>query len=90
MREFIDDERGYLRWINDHSQGFVVNSHRAPPPDYIVLHNANCGSISSPKIKNYTTHAYVKYCSDDPSELHAWARSAVGGQLHSCGLCKPQ
>ena len=43
---FENDEAGYLEWISEHPDGYVVNVRRWLDPDYLVLHRATCFSIS--------------------------------------------
>lgn len=84
---FIDDDHGYRQWVEQHSNGFVVNSHRNPKLHYLILRCASCGLISSDKIHNYTTTAYIKTCSEDRAELENWAKNEVGGPVWDCRLC---
>ena len=84
---FIDNDEDYLQWVKTHFNGYVVNSYRNPTPSYLILHCATCGSISSEKIRNYTTTSYIKTCSEDRAELEDWARNTVDGQLSECSIC---
>ena len=43
---FLDDDSGYLRWLEAHPNGYVVNSHRRPSATYVILHRAACTAIS--------------------------------------------
>ena len=86
MIQFKDDEEGYRRWLAGHPNGFAVNSHRNPGPDYLVLHRATCGMMSSEKITNYTTTDYIKTCSDEMTELRQWAQG-LRGQLRESHHC---
>lgn len=85
---FVDDEAEYLRWLDEHPDGYVVNHHRNAGPAYLKLHRATCRSISTDKRTNYTTRAYAKTCSDTRADLDSWARS-IGGELSECPGCKP-
>ncbi|HUV80802.1 MAG TPA: hypothetical protein VMW40_08305 [Candidatus Bathyarchaeia archaeon] len=49
MKKFIDDDRGYLDWIDRNPRGFVVNTYRNPSSKYLILHRATCGTISTSK-----------------------------------------
>jgi len=89
MKIFRDDEAGYRNWIDMNPNGFVVNSYKKPKAEYLVLHKADCGSISSEKIDNYTTKGYIKICANDLDELTSWAKEHVNGRLRSCQMCKP-
>jgi hypothetical protein len=84
---FIDDEEGYLDWVEKHTGGFVVNSFRPPSHKYLRLHRSSCGYIKSPLRTNYTRD-YSKTCSDSEQELHEWAVNVIGGVLNPCRCCK--
>jgi len=89
VQQFVDDEAGYLGWLQANPNGFVVNSERVPRPAYLVLHRVLCPHINSPNKSNWTTTGYIKTCSLDIDALSRWAREAVGGDLKPCGACKP-
>jgi hypothetical protein len=91
MRIFEEDDAGYLTWIDGHQRGFVVNTFRQPDPQYLVLHRASCGTIRGTPAcgKRWTTGDYIKACSETRADLDHWARQNVGGELHPCGLCRP-
>jgi hypothetical protein len=38
MQRFIDDDRGYLDWLDHHPDGFVINTWRTPSAAYLMLH----------------------------------------------------
>jgi len=38
---FVNDD-GYLRWLAQNPDGFVVNSNRVPVSSYLILHRASC------------------------------------------------
>lgn len=86
MEEFRDDDKAFQRWMTRHYRGYVVNCYRKPTPDYLVLHASGCSSLT--RYENYTTKDYIKVCSEDLSELKAWARG-LGGSLQPCGECNP-
>jgi hypothetical protein len=87
--QFVNDEEGYLRWLEEHRHGLVVNSHRVPVSSYLFLHRASCASISTANRTNWTTRDYIKTCSTDVAALAEWARQATGGKLTPCRVCKP-
>jgi hypothetical protein len=87
IEKFIDDEHGFLVWRNRHWQGFVVNCYRKPSSAYLLLHKSDCDSLV--RHEHYTDRDYIKVCSDSRSELEAWAREEVGGELSRCGECSP-
>lgn len=66
-KRFVDDEAGYLRWVGDHPDGFVVNTYRQPRADYLVLHRSACGSIRGAPARGVQwTADYIKVCGDVP------------------------
>jgi hypothetical protein len=95
MKEFKNDEEGYLSWLKSHSSGFVVNVRREPDPDYVVLHRASCGSISSAKMLPgaYTSRSFRKWCSSELVDLKSAAKlegRKDGTFSKHCQLCKPR
>ncbi len=94
MIEFLDDDEGYLAWIAANPNGFVLNVRRMADPDYVVLHRANCGSISTDKREPgaYTTRDYRKICAASVAELQRAAKRegrSDGSFSKRCGLCRP-
>jgi pimeloyl-ACP methyl ester carboxylesterase len=87
VREFIDDDDGYLAWLADHPDGFVINTARHPTPSYIVIHRAQCRTISgTPARGGHWTLDYIKLCGER-AELESYARGTIGGPAHACGSC---
>lgn len=86
---FVNDDKAYLRWLTQNPNGLVVNSYLHPSPDYLILHRANCWTISTPTRTNWTTTGYIKICSLDKRELEGWAEKEVCGQLRRCQICNP-
>lgn len=86
---FIDDDPGYLKWLSENPDGYVVNSHRTPRPVYVVLHRATCKSISVlPAGGRYWTDGYRKTCDKSRPPLDRWAVS-LGGTLSANCACNP-
>ena len=85
---FVNNDKAYLRWLTQNPEGLVVNSYLHPSPDYLILHRANCGTISTAARTNWTTTGFIKVCSLNKDELENWAKREVGGQLHHCQICK--
>ncbi len=42
LTHFFNDDDGYLRWLAQNPDGFVVNSNRVPVSSYLILHRASC------------------------------------------------
>ena len=93
MAKFTDDDQGYLRWIMENPDGFVVNVGRGERPGYAVLHRASCSSILRDRENGaYTERGYKKVVSNDLSELRVYAKSigrADGSFSKQCGRCQP-
>ena len=93
MAKFTDDDRGYLHWIMENPDGFVVNVGRGERPGYAVLHRSSCSSISSHREDGaYTARGYKKVVSDDIIKLREYVRSigrVDGSFSKQCGRCQP-
>ncbi len=91
MERFLDNDRAYLDWVETHQQGYVVNAYREPSARYLVLHQADCPTITGePTNGKAWTSDYIKVCSHDRTELEDWARDQVGGPLQPCSTCAPR
>lgn len=85
---FDQEEDRYLAWVAAHPDGFVVNVDRNLNfPQYPMVHVATHGLISSPKIGNFTSGAYIKICSTSLAELEAHARTRYDRNLTHCKAC---
>lgn len=93
MEKFTDDDAGYLRWLANHPNGFVLNIEQGERPEYTVLHRATCRSISRSRDDGaYTSRNYKKVVSDELADIRAYAKSmgrTDGSFSRQCGLCKP-
>jgi len=89
MEQFVDDDPGYLDWVARHPDGFVINTGRAPTVSYLMLHRAQCRTITGRPARGTTfTGDYAKVCSGR-EELEAFAQQ-LGGRPQPCGLCLGQ
>ena len=90
MREFRDDDEGYVRWLQEHPSGLVVNTYRRPSQNYLILHRADCPHISARADESRRrTVDYIKICAANVEDVQTWARQAVGGTLTRCRTCAP-
>jgi hypothetical protein len=73
---FDGSDDAYLDWLVSHPDGYVINARRSLTPSYMVLHSAQCNSISTTKrIKGaYTERSYVKICSIELDVPRLWLR----------------
>lgn len=89
MQRFVDDDRGYLDWLDHHPDGFVINTGRTPSAAYLMLHRASCRTITGRPAKGAAfTGEYAKVCGER-NELEEFARH-LGGYPRPCGLCLAQ
>jgi hypothetical protein len=91
MRIFEVDDTGYLAWIERNQHGFVIHTTRKPDLRYLYLHRASCGTIRGKPARGerWTTDELIKVCAEGCAELDQRARQSAGGELHPCGLCRP-
>jgi hypothetical protein len=86
MQRFVDDDRGYLDWLDHHPDGFVINTGRTPSAAYLILHRAGCRTITGTPARGTTfTGDYAKV-GGERNELEEFARH-LGGHAQPCGLC---
>lgn len=79
---FIDDDAGYEQWLNEHNDGFVLNTRRTPTSAYLKLHRSSCSHIRvlQAGYSRWTTGAYIKVCAETRDELRGWALAHAGGE----------
>lgn len=84
VQHFVDNDAGYLDWLAGHPGGFVINTSRRPSAAYLMLHRANCWTITrlQPKATTFTGD-YTKLCGGRV-DLEAHARR-LGGTAQACG-----
>jgi hypothetical protein len=85
--KFVDNDDGYLAWIAQHPEGFVLNTARTPNPNDLRLHRATCSTITilQPQARRWTGD-YIKICGSR-TELESWASDTVGGAVQPCRFC---
>ncbi len=87
MQIFIDDDQGYMRWLDDNPHEYVINADRRPNASYMRLHRARCRTISGhPASGRAWTVTSAKACGSR-DELEAWAAGSVGGPSSPCPTC---
>jgi hypothetical protein len=88
VKEFRNDDEGYLSWVAAHSGGYVINIWPTLNPKDARLHHAACRKIlgKPARVKSWTWE-YIKVCSMSEVELDAWARDKVGLSIQRCGSC---
>jgi hypothetical protein len=87
VRLFVDDDDGYLAWLAEHPDGFVVNTYRTPSLSYLRLHQAGCHTIAgNPARGTRWTADYAKVCGGRV-ELESSAATEPRGDPQPCPLC---
>lgn len=90
MRVFANDDTGYRSWVAENRAGYVLNSYSHPNRNYLKLHRATCGTITSASRTHYTSRDYIKVCAMDIESLAAWAREETDAGPCPCDQCKPE
>jgi len=87
---FVDDDDGYLRWIDANPSGFVLNCARSPRLDYLMLHRATCSSVrGTPPRGSRWTVDFIKVCARNKELVENWTQQAVQRDPSPCGRCRP-
>lgn len=85
---FDGREHDYLAWVQAHPDGFVANVDRAQVvPQYPMIHRASHGAVSSPRIGNFTTGDYLKFCAVDLVALERYLESRFSRPATYCRQC---
>lgn len=86
MEHFVDDDAGYLQWLANQPDGFVIDTYREPSNRYLMLHRATCKTISGRPARGSTFMGeYSKVCGTR-EDLARFAHS-LGGDAKPCRLC---
>lgn len=90
MITYSNEDDGYLSWIASNPEGYVVNIERSLNPNNVILHRANCWTITGDPARGESwTDAYVKICSTSMEELESWITNDVGVEVRKCKVCNP-
>ena len=90
MRRFVKDDPGYIAWLAEHPEGFVLNTYAHVTSAYLILHWASCRTINRQLAPgSLWTDPYAKTCSDDREEIETWALRQTGKPTKPCGHCLP-
>ena len=95
-QEFAGGDQPYLRWLEAHPGGFVLDTSRNKDPGYMVLHRAACHFIARylPPAEPgaFTERAYIKVCAPDVEGLERWVKKhgrPDGSFSRTCSVCCP-
>jgi len=84
MREFRDDDAGYVNWLDAHPDGYVINISRSHRPTGSRMHRAGCRWIRSTGQPRQQTRTYVKICAERVDELEQWAIDKMLEPIQGC------
>jgi hypothetical protein len=92
MEDFEGDNDGYLRWIVEHPEGYVLNLGVRPhtssdPRINQMLHRATCRHINNARTSAGPT--WKKVCSLSKEELVRYGERREGRVAAFCGTCVP-
>lgn len=93
MQTFDHDEQAYLAYIAHHPDHFILNVPRTGSSFPIYVHIAACGTISTPKRRNYTTTEFFKIAFPSRDEAIAHAQGLAGQRgigWQVCQRCKAE
>ena len=89
VTEFVNDDAGYLVWVNTHPHGYIANIDVAQQVlQYPMVHTTSHRLLSSSNVGSYTSHNYVKVCSTDLDSLEKWSQRKFNKALTKCRVCK--
>ena len=89
--ENMPNDDKYIKWIEENSNGFVLNIDQTKDPskiykDFPKIHFANCSQLN--KSPGRTTGKYFKVCSNSIEELEQWSWVKYQKGLNPCRICK--
>ena len=90
---FINEDRGYLNWVKQHRNGYVLEARRASHVSHCVIHRAVCAQVkqsAAHKHVHWTTGTKFKACGLDREELIAWSSQETGLPARNCDVCQPE
>src|SRR5208282_4227651 len=88
VTRFVDDDYGYLQWLQSHPNGYVLNCGRTLNVASLVLHKASCQRVSA-NVGSIWITSQGKVCAMTTFELDEWAHRATGGVPDRCETCQP-
>lgn len=91
--QFERDDVAYLRWLEEHPGGYVLNSNYSFSPRLTVIHSATCATIKKASATGrrdggFTERGYVKVFADGIDALQEWmANKRTDVTARICGIC---
>jgi hypothetical protein len=89
---FEPDDAKYLKWVNEHPEGFILTSNKSLYPKFTVIHKSTCDKIkilkAPAKPGGFTERDYIKVYSTNLTDLNTWVlQKRVNGSSRKCSLC---
>ena len=89
MITFDENDSGYISWIRNNRNGFVINYTPVGYEERLVLHRARCPTIRGRNRITRTANGHIKVCSNDREELVKQANESFGHKALLCEICRP-
>lgn len=96
VERFDSGDEPYREWLENHPEGYVLNTERSPEASYARFHQPDCSHISgwSSQYRSdpYTGDYRIKVCADEPEPLIKWlikSRPKSVAVAKSCRSCEP-
>lgn len=86
---FRANDAGYLAWIDEHADGWVINARATLDRSYLKMHRTSCLHISNPEVDpgGWTERDYIKVCGADAASLKRWAATRLGTEPELTCYC---
>jgi hypothetical protein len=73
---FDSGDAPYLKWMEKHPGGYVLNVKRNPSTSFGVFHESGCshisGVVSGHRADSHTKHEKIKVCAEETEPLIEW------------------
>lgn len=94
MKEFVNDDAGYIEWLESNSQnGYVLNSYKNTSAKYLPLHHATCVKLKdnngSNSLNPFTGEGYKKLCFQSSQDIYDWMHHNYPYSKR-CSYCNPK
>ena len=88
-QEFRHDDAGYLTWVENHPEGYVLNQPRTARSKTPTLHRASCAAVACRGETEALTAGPAKVCGPSAEALEAWSAAQGTGRPTVCRRCCP-
>ena len=72
---FDSGDEPFLEWMENHPEGYVLNTRRSPKTTYVIFHRSTCSDVSRIKtgeVGGFTERKYIKVCAEETEPLVEW------------------